>query len=444
MSGLLITGGRIINEGASFTGWILVRGERIEAVGEGAYAGGFDGRMIDASGCMVIPGVIDDQVHFREPGLTAKGDIRSESRAAVAGGVTSYMEMPNTNPPTTSPDEWEWKNERAAADSMANYAFYFGATNENSKEISRLDPHRVCGVKVFMGSSTGNMLVDDPKSLSAIFAESPVLVAAHCESEALVRAAAEECRRKWGENPPASIHPIVRSAEACYRSTAGAIELAVRYGANLHVLHLSTARELTLFDDRPLSDKKITNEACLHHLWFSDADYADKGNLIKWNPAIKTAADRDALREGLLSGRVDVVATDHAPHLLEEKTRPYWQAPSGGPLVQHSLVGMLELASQGIFTPEKVVEKMCHAPAVRFAVRDRGFLRPGYFADIAIVDPNARWMVEKSNIYYKCGWSPFEGQVFSHRVVHTVINGRMAIENGVPDEQFRGCALAFR
>ncbi len=440
---ILITDGQIVNEGRRMRGYILVRDGRIATIGEGEFRGEFAGERIDAAGKLVMPGVIDDQVHFREPGLTAKGDIATESLAAVAGGVTSYMEMPNTNPPTTSHEAWEQKHELAAGHSAANYAFYFGATNDNIRQVARLDPKRTCGVKVFMGSSTGNMLVDDPKSLAAIFAESPVLVATHCESEELIRAAAGRYMAEYGERATAAIHPLVRSAEACYRSTAEAVALAAKYGTDLHVLHLSTARELTLFDARPTAGKKITNEVCVHHLWFTEGDYASKGNLIKWNPAIKTAADRDGLREGLLSGRVDVVATDHAPHLLEEKLRPYWQAPSGGPLVQHSLVAMLEMAAQGVFPVEKVVERMCHAPALRFRVRERGFLREGYHADIVIVDPASPWTVSKQNILYKCGWSPFEGTTFSHRVTHTLVNGRIVNNNGLIDRTLRGEALLF-
>ncbi len=443
MKQILITG-TVVNEGRSYAGWVLVEGDAIAAAGEGAYPHPFGGEHIDATGKLVMPGVIDDQVHFREPGLTAKGDIASESRAAVAGGVTSYMEMPNTNPPTTSREAWEQKYEIAARDSAANYAFYFGATNDNIKEVARLDPRRTCGVKVFMGSSTGHMLVDEPKSLAAIFAESPVPVATHCESEPLVRAAAERLRAQYGDSATAAIHPLVRTAEACYRSTAEAVELAVRYGTDLHVLHLSTARELALFDPHPLAGKKITNEVCVHHLWFTDADYAAKGNLIKWNPAVKTAADRDGLREGLLNGRVDVIATDHAPHLLEEKLRPYWQAPSGGPLVQHSLPVMLEMAAQRIFPVEKVVEKMCHAPAERFRVAGRGFLRAGYKADIVIVDPASPWTVGQENILCKCGWSPLEGTTLRNRVTHTFINGRLAYSDGQVDPAVRGQALEFR
>ncbi len=445
---ILIHGGVVVNEGSSGEGYLVVRGERIAEVGYGACPEAlvreFRGERIDARGMTVMPGVIDDQVHFREPGLTYKGDIASESAAAVAGGVTSFMEMPNTKPPTTTPDLWEEKNRLAAATSMANYAFYFGATNENIADVARLDPHTTCGVKVFMGSSTGNMLVDDRNALSAIFAESPVVVATHCEDEALVREAMHAYRQRYGDAVPAACHADIRSAEACYRSTALAVELADRYGADLHVLHLSTARELALFDARPLAEKRITNEVCLHHLWFSRGDYARKGNLIKWNPSIKELADREALRAGLLSGKVDVVATDHAPHTLEEKMRPYWECPSGGPNVQHSLPEMLTLAGEGVFPVATVVEKMCHAPAARFRVRDRGYLRAGYFADIAIVKTGEEWTPERGELLYKCGWSPFEGERLTVRVAYTIVNGRVVNRNGVLDRDFRGAQLLFR
>ena len=443
MSRMLIEGGRIVNEGRSFTGWLLVRDGRIAGMGEGAYREPFDGRRIDAAGRIVMPGVIDDQVHFREPGMTYKGDIRTESAAAVAGGVTSYMEMPNTKPAATTLDLLEQKYETAAQSSAANYSFYLGAANDNLREITRLDPRAVCGVKLFMGSSTGNMLVDDERTLAAIFAESPTLIATHCEDEATIRANMALYKEKYGDAVTPAMHPLIRSAEACYRSSAKAVGLADRYGSHLHVLHLSTARELALFESKPLAVKKITNEVCVHHLWFSDADYARKGNFIKWNPAIKTAADRDALRAGLVSGRVDVVATDHAPHTLGEKQQSFLQAPSGGPLVQHSLAAMMELAGQGILAVEQVVEKMCHAPAVRFAVRERGFLRPGYHADIAIVDPAAPWTVTQENIRYKCGWSPFEGERFAARVTHTIIGGCVVYDNGEIDPDFRGARLEF-
>lgn len=444
MSKTLIEHGTIVNDGVSFKGYLLIDGDRIAAVGEGDFTDAdFYGTRIDAGGKLVIPGVIDDQVHFREPGLTWKGDITTESAAAVAGGVTSYMEMPNTKPPATDESGLEWKYDRAAETSAANYSFYLGATNENLKEIRRIDPHTVCGVKVFMGSSTGNMLVDDQKTLSAIFAESPVIIATHCEDEAIIRENIATFRSRYGDNVEPYMHPIIRNAEACYRSSAHAVELADKYGSDLHVLHLSTALELTLFDAKPLTEKKITNEICAHHLWFSDEDYAAKGNFIKWNPAVKSAADRQALREALLNGKADVVATDHAPHTLEEKQKPYWECPSGGPLVQHSLVTMLELTRQGVFTPEKVVEKMCHAPAQRFKVKERGYLRKGFFADVVIVDPEAMWTVEKSNVRYKCGWSPFEGYEFTHKILHTFVNGQHIYNNGEIDDTVRGRRLEF-
>lgn len=416
-----------MNDGRSFRGYILTEGDRIARVGEGDYLPR-DGdpapsERIDAAGMLVLPGVIDDQVHFREPGLTHKGDIASESAAAAAGGVTSFMEMPNTSPPTTGMDQWEWKMERAAETSAVNYAFWFGADNGNIDRVRRLDPRRVCGVKVFMGSSTGNMLVDNTKTLSAIFAESPVLVATHCEYEPIIVENSARFRGEYGDDIAPAMHPLIRSAEACYRSSAAAVELADRYGTHLHILHLSTARELSLFDAKPLKEKKITAEVCAHHLWFDDRDYAARGNLIKWNPAIKTAADRDALRAGLLDGKVDVVATDHAPHTAEEKSRLYWQCPSGAPLVQHSLTLMLELAAQGVLPVEKVVEKMCHAPADRFSVEGRGYLREGYYADIVLAAPSP-YTVTKDNILYKCGWSPLEGTTFGHTVSRTIVNGR--------------------
>jgi dihydroorotase len=412
-------------------------------VGEGDYTTDFTGTRIDAAGMLVMPGVIDDQVHFREPGLTYKGDIRSESRAAAAGGVTSFMEMPNTVPQTTSMAEIEHKHAIAETHSAVNYSFYLGATNDNIAEIRRADPKIICGIKVFMGSSTGNMLVDDDRALSAIFAESPTLIATHCEDERIIRENTAKFRAQYGEEPPASIHPLIRNAESCYRSSAKAVELADRYGSNLHILHLSTAREMSLFETKPLIDKKITGEACVHHLWFSDEDYPAKGNMIKWNPAIKSREDRDALRSALVSGRLDVAATDHAPHTLEEKRRPYWNCPSGGPLVHHSLVVMLELAARGVFTVEQVVDKMCHAPAIRFKVKERGFLREGMYADIAIVNPAQEWTVARENILYKCGWSPFEGTTFGSRVAYTIVNGRIVYERSTLNDDIRGMALEF-
>lgn len=451
---ILIDNALIGNEGELYAGWLTIEGERIGAVGRGAVPEEVRAvavRTVDVAGALVMPGVIDDQVHFREPGLTEKAEIRTEAQAAAAGGVTSYMEMPNTRPPATTLALLEEKYARAAEVSAVNYSFYLGATNDNLSEIERIDPQRVCGLKVFMGSSTGNMLVDNEQTLADIFRLSPVLVATHCEDEAAVKANMARARAAFGENVPVAMHPIIRSAEACYRSTAHAVELAHKYGGRLHVLHLSTARELTLFEQGvPVEEKRITNEVCVHHLWFSEGDYAERGNLIKWNPAVKSAADRDTLRAAVRSGLVDVVATDHAPHLLAEKQNPYLSAPSGGPLVQHSLPAMLTLAAEGIFTVEQVIERMCHAPARLFRVRERGFLRPGYYADIAVVKLNEPWTVSRDNqrpgeqILSKCGWSPLEGLTLSAKVVATWVNGAevYTAERGV-DTAVRGKRLLF-
>lgn len=443
----LIEQAKIANEGRVFDGYLTVEGDRIGLVGEGeppvelrAQAS----EVLNVNGALVMPGVIDDQVHFREPGLTEKGDIATESRAALAGGVTSYMEMPNTKPPATTLELLEEKYARAAEVSAVNYSFYLGATNDNLAEIERVDPSKICGVKVFMGSSTGNMLVDSEEALAGIFSRSPVLVAAHCEQEEIIRANLESARIAFGDAIPPSMHPIIRSAEACYRSSAHAVELAHRHGGRLHVLHLSTGRELDLFEqNKPIEEKRVTCEVCVHHLWFSDIDYTAKGNLIKWNPAIKTSADRDSLRAGVRNGRVDVVATDHAPHLLSEKEKPYLQAPSGGPLVQHSLPAMLTMVQDGIFTLAEVVQRMCHAPARLFRVKERGFLRPGYYADLAIVSLDQAWTVERGpELLYKCGWSPFEGIELKARVLKTILNGQVAYDRENPENQ--GVSAAAR
>lgn len=439
----MIHGGTLVSDGLCRKGWIIVNGERIAALGEGEFTGDFDGRRIDATGKIVMPGVIDDHVHFREPGLTYKGDIASESRAAVAGGVTSFMDMPNTKPAAVSIGELERKFETASVSSFANYSFYLGATNENLEQIKCANPKITAGVKLFMGSSTGNMLVDDDYTMSAIFAESPVLITAHCEDEAIIRENTAVFRARYGDNITPAMHSLIRTAEACYRSSARAVALADKYGTHLHILHISTAQELSLFDTRPLADKRITAEACVHHLWFSDADYAVHGNLLKVNPAIKTAADRDALRKALVDGRLDIVGTDHAPHTFAEKQRPYLECPSGLPAIQHSLPAMLELSAQGILSVAQVVEKMCHAPAIRYGIRDRGFLCEGAYADIAIVEPASPWTVERSNLLYKCGWSPLEGTTFSHRIDYTIINGRIVNDHGQIDDTFRGEPLEF-
>ncbi len=443
---ILIRKATIINEGECYTGSLLIEGERIsrifrDEVPEQLLQQCRD--VIDARGLCLIPGVIDDQVHFREPGLTHKGDIRSESRAAVAGGVTSYMEMPNTMPQTVTNDALRRKQEMAAGRSAANYSFYLGATNDNIRELRRVDPHTTCGVKVFMGSSTGNMLVDDRRSLQQIFAEVDLLIATHCESEELIRANRDRLQKELGDEMPVEMHPLIRNAEACYRSSAEAVELADRYGTRLHVLHLSTAREMSLFAEGSPEQKKITAEVCVHHLWFSDEDYARLGTRIKWNPAVKGVADREALREALRRGRLDVVATDHAPHLLSEKEGGAIRAASGGPLVQHSLPAMWEMADSGIFSRELLVERMCHAPARLFRIRERGFIREGYFADLVLLDPAAAEQVTSDNIHYKCGWSPFEGVTFGNRVRKTFVNGCLAYDEGVVTERVAGELLTF-
>ncbi len=448
MSSLLIENAFIINEGEKFLGSLLIRGNLIEAIWKSSSAPEEIKRNVDrtinATGFLLIPGVIDDQVHFREPGLTHKGNIYSEAKAAVAGGVTSFMEMPNTNPQTTTVEELEKKFEIARQTSLANYSFYLGATNDNIEEIKKVDPKRVCGVKVFMGSSTGNMLVDNIDALNKIFKHSPVLVATHCEDEATILASINSFKEKYGEGITFAMHPHIRSEKACYLSSALAVKLAKQHGTRLHVLHISTKKELELFDSSlPIEQKRITGEVCVHHLWFSENDYEKLGWRIKWNPAIKTEVDRLGLIDGLLNGKLDVVATDHAPHTLEEKGKPYLQCPSGGPMVQHSLVAMLELAKKGAFSVEFVVDKMCHAPAKLFRVVKRGFIREGYFADLALIDPEVKWTVSKENIQYHCKWSPLEGETFTNRVTHTIVNGNIVYEHGTFHETVKGQALEF-
>ncbi len=436
----------IINEGIQFQGSVLIEGEFIkrifkeEVVPEAMLK---EATVIDGSGKLLIPGVIDDQVHFREPGLTHKGDIYTESRAALAGGVTSYMEMPNTKPQATTQTELEKKYTRAAEVSAVNYSFFMGATNDNLDEVLKTDPSKVCGIKIFMGSSTGNMLVDDEKTLSEIFRQAPTLVATHCEDEGIIRRNTEIYRQKYGEIVPISRHPRIRSAEACYKSSSKAVELARKFDTRLHVLHISTADEMQLFDAGPVKDKKITAEVCVHHLWFEERDYINYGTRIKWNPAVKSAADRAALWEALLTDKIDVIATDHAPHTLDEKSHSYFLAPSGGPLVQHSLTAMLEFVRQEKLTAEKLVEKMCHAPADLFRIDRRGYIRQGYYADLVLVNPNKKWTVCRENIFYKCGWSPFEGTEFSHQVSKTFVNGQLAYDRGQIKEEVRGKRLAF-
>jgi dihydroorotase len=444
MAGYLIKNARIINEGKSFSGNLLVRDRMIEKISENPIQAAEGTKTIDAGGKWLLPGVIDDQVHFREPGLTHKAEISTESAAAVAGGVTSFMEMPNTRPQTVTIGELEKKFELGAEKSAANYSFYLGATNDNLAEIKKVDPATTCGVKIFMGSSTGNMLVDDRKSLESIFAESPVLIATHCEDEMTIRQNLALYRQRFGDSIPVKMHPLIRSAEACFKSSSLAVELAEKYGSRLHILHISTADELELFNQSlPSSQKKITAEVCVHHLWFNDSFYEKKGSLIKWNPAVKTEADRQALFNGLIGNRLDVVATDHAPHTLEEKQNAYISSPSGGPMVQHSLVAMLEFVHKGLLTPEFVIEKMCHAPADIYHVDRRGYLREGYYADLVLVEPGTEWKVEREGLLYKCGWSPLEGEVMHHRVSQTFVNGYPVYENGVLSEELHAMPLAF-
>lgn len=443
MKATIIRNARIVNEGMVTEGDLLISAGRIEKIG-GAISHSTAAAEIDARGCYLLPGAIDDQVHFREPGLTHKGEIYTEAKAAVAGGITSYMEMPNTVPSAVTIERLEEKYTRAAEVSLANYSFYMGTTNSNIEEVKKVNPQTMCGVKIFMGSSTGDMLVDDLAALEAIFRYSPVIITTHCEDDPMIKLNAARFRDQYGDDVPPSMHPLIRSEEACYRSSSFAVDLARRTGARLHILHISTARELDLFNnDTPLEQKKITAEACTHHLWFSDEDYRPKGNLIKWNPAVKTAADRAAIRQAVLNGRIDVVATDHAPHTLDEKMQSYFKAPSGGPLVQHALPAMLDFVKEGWISIEKVVEKMCHAPAVLFNVRGRGFIREGYHADLVLVDPDRPAAVTRASLLYKCGWSPFEGHVFKSSVIKTWVNGHLVYDEGRFDESSRGMRLLF-
>lgn len=439
---MLIKSAVIVNEGKQFVADVLIRNGRIEKIANSITSP--EEEVIDGSGKLLLPGLIDDQVHFREPGVTYKADIATESRAAVAGGITSFMEMPNTKPNTLTQELLEDKYQLAAEKSIANYSFYMGASNDNLEEVLKTNPQNVCGVKVFMGSSTGNMLVDERSTLEGLFSKVKMLIATHCEDEQTIRANEAKARSEYGENVPIEMHPEIRSAEACYLSSSLAVELAKKHNTRLHILHLSTAREMDLFRNNiPLKDKRITAEVCIHHLWFSHEDYAEKGTLIKWNPAVKTATDRDAIMQAVLDDRVDIIATDHAPHTSEEKQNTYFNAPSGGPLVQHGLLAMMELVKQGKISVEKVVEKMCHNPAILFNVKDRGYIREGYYADLVLLDPNAPWTVGKSNVLAKCGWSPFEGQEFSARVTHTLVNGNLVYANGNIIEGSLGSRLMF-
>lgn len=440
---ILISNAKIVNEGKQFVGNISIKDQFIEKISVDSIAGNFD-QVIDATGFLLLPGAIDDQVHFREPGLTHKAEIYTESKAAVAGGITSYMEMPNTVPNTLTQQLLEEKYKRAAEVSLANYSFFMGVSNGNIDEVLKTNPKEVCGVKIFMGSSTGNMLVDNKETLEAIFSKCKLLIATHCEDEETVRLNTALYKEKYGENIPIEAHPLIRNEEACYKSSSLAVSLAKKYNTRLHILHISTAKELALFDNTiPLKDKRITAEACIHHLWFSDEDYKTKGNFIKWNPAVKQKSDRDAILKAVIENKIDVIATDHAPHTLEEKSQSYSKAPSGGPLVQHAVLAMLELVRQNKITIEKVVEKMSHAVADCFQIDKRGYIREGYFADLVLIDPNRSQKVEKNSLLYKCGWSPFEGQVFQSTITHTFVSGHLAYHNGEFNEKQKGLRLRF-
>lgn len=442
MNSYLIKNATIVNEGSSFIGDILVENGIIKKIDSSITANSFP--VINATGKCLIPGLIDDQVHFREPGLTHKATIGTESRAAVAGGVTTFIEMPNTVPQATTQQLLQNKFDIAEKTSFVNYSFMFGGTNDNLEELLQTDPKTVAGIKLFLGSSTGNMLVDNLEVLEKIFSSTQLIISVHCEDEATIKKNTAHYKAIYGDNIPIELHPIIRSEDACYLSSSKAIALAKKTGARLHVFHLSTAKETGLFrNDIPLEQKQITAEVCVHHLWFSDEDYKTKGTHIKWNPAVKTAADRKGLWKALLDDRIDIIASDHAPHTLEEKSNPYMQAPSGGPLVQHTLLALLEKVKERVISIEKLVEKACHNPAKIFQIEKRGFIREGYFADLVLIDLDAPQTVAKENILYKCGWSPFEGITFSSRVTHTFVNGVLMYDHGVFNTTVKGKRITF-
>ncbi|WP_299155888.1 dihydroorotase [uncultured Tenacibaculum sp.] len=442
MQSYLIKNANIVNENKVFKGDVLIEGNFIKQISE-EIINKPNVEVIEAEGKYLIPGMIDDQVHFREPGLTHKANIATESKAAIAGGITSFIEMPNTVPQATTQELLEDKFKIASKTSYANYSFMFGGTNDNLEELLKTDPQNVAGIKLFLGSSTGNMLVDNEEVLEKIFSSTDMLISVHCEDEATIRKNTEEYKAKYGDDIPLKYHPIIRSEEACYLSSSKAIELAKKTGARLHIFHLSTEKETHLFrNDIPLEEKQITAEVCVHHLWFTDADYDKKGTHIKWNPAVKTQKDKDGLWKALLDDRIDVIATDHAPHTLEEKDNVYTKAPSGGPLVQHAVIAVLEKVKEGVLSIEKAVEKMCHNPAKLFKVDKRGFVKEGFYADLVLVD-NDKWTVSKDNVLYKCGWSPFEGTEFSNKITHTFVNGNLMYNNGVFNEETKGARLEF-
>ncbi len=442
---MLIKDVRIVNEGNIFYGSVAIIDEKIDRVFHKTppQTDIYD-HIIEGENRLLFPGVIDDQVHFREPGLTHKADIYSESKAAVAGGITSFMEMPNTKPQAITQKLLEDKYQLAHEKSLANYSFYMGVTNNNASEVIKTNPQNVCGIKIFMGSSTGNMLVDNRDTLNTLFRESPLLIATHCEDEATIRENTSKIKQKYGEKPPFSVHPFIRSEEACYRSSSMAADLATKHNSRLHILHISTARELSLFrNDIPSSEKQITSEACIHHLWFDDSKYPDLEWRIKWNPAVKTAKDREALLEAVNNNTIDVIATDHAPHTLEEKQNNYWNSPSGGPMVQHALALMLELHHQGKISLPQIIEKMCHHPAEIFQIEKRGFIREGYYADIVLVDDKQQ-TIHKDNLHYKCGWSPLEGKTLHNQVFMTIVNGNIVFKEGQFFEDIKGKRLKFK
>jgi len=440
----LIKNARIVNEGKILERDILIKDDFIIEINESISVKSSDTLLIDAENQFLLPGVIDDQVHFREPGLTHKGTIASESKAAVAGGITSYMEMPNTVPQATTQKLLENKYEIAAKSSLANYSFMFGGTNDNLEELLKTNPKNVAGIKLFLGSSTGNMLVDNEKVLEKIFSSTPMLIAVHCEDEKTIKTNLDYYKNKYRDDIPIKFHPIIRSEEACYISSSKAVELAKKTGARLHVFHLSTAKETNLFNNKiPLEKKKITAEVCIHHLWFDDSKYEEKGTLIKWNPAVKSAKDKEGLWKALLNDKIDIIATDHAPHTLAEKKQVYTKAPSGGPLVQHALVAMLEMYKNNKISIEKIVEKMCHNPAILYQIEKRGYIKEGYYADLVLVDISNPFTVTKDNLYYKCGWSPFEGTTFTSRVTHTFVNGNLVYNQGIFNEKIKGKRLLF-
>jgi dihydroorotase len=444
MKKLLIKDAQIVNEGNIFEGDILIEGAFIKEIAKKISPKSPDTDILYAEGSYLLPGMIDDQVHFREPGLTHKGDITSESRAAVAGGITSYIEMPNTKPQATTQKELEKKFSIASKNSYANYSFMFGGTNDNLEELLKTNPQKVAGIKLFLGSSTGNMLVDDEQVLEKIFSSTDLLIAAHCEDEKSIQTNLKKYIETFGEDIPVALHPQIRNSESCYISSSKAVDLAKKTGARLHVFHVSTAQEMDLFtNDIPLSEKKITAEVCIHHLWFNDSYYEDKGTLIKWNPAIKSEKHQKALWEALLDDRIDVIATDHAPHTLEEKRQVYTKAPSGAPMVQHALPALIEFYKKNNISLEKIVEKVAHNPAILFNIKNRGFIREGYYADLVLVDLSKPWTVKKDNILYKCGWSPMEGNTFTSRITHTFVNGNLVYKNGKFNDKVKGLRLEF-